>query len=398
MKEFKVSEYITLKLEGEKTNIYIMGNLFQQCIFLLLNKPVENFNFLDEIDFIDEVLEILDRYNEINRRNKFEILPEVIFWGHCSNLQVWAEMDYDTRILPSNLAFPLLKKLAEIGDPIAKKVFSEEILKRLRSGNINTIFYLFEQNFNKFLNMEEIEILHLQNNPKLRKLVDKYLEPSELGGTDPKPKKRGRILKIINELVNMGDDHAKEKLRNYIISIKKRKPLPLTADAFWELIKKTRRECNNNAFIQEKLLVDELLAYSIDDVSAFKDIFSFFTSKLQDNEDLAQELVKNFNILLSDDGWYYLCLGIVGLGKDLYTMALFETPNFIRLLKTGKYGHPRNLEHEFYAISYTVMDELLGSLEFEENYFKENIDFKPIRNKIRNDLDLWYLDELKKKK
>lgn len=146
------------------------------------------------------------------------------------------------------------------------------------------------------------------------------------------------------------------------------------------------------------MLIDELLAYSIDDISAFKEIFSFFTSKLQDNEDLARELVKNFNILLSDDGWYYLCLGIVGLGKDLYTMALFETPKFIRLLKTGKYGHPRNLEHEFYAISYTVMDELLGSLEFEDNGdFKENIDFKPIRNKIRNDLDLWYLDELKKK-
>ncbi len=44
MKEFKVNEYITLKLEGIKTNIYVKGQLFNQCKFLLLNIPIENSN------------------------------------------------------------------------------------------------------------------------------------------------------------------------------------------------------------------------------------------------------------------------------------------------------------------------------------------------------------------
>ena len=31
MKEFKVNDYITLKLEDDKTSIYVNGMLFQQC-------------------------------------------------------------------------------------------------------------------------------------------------------------------------------------------------------------------------------------------------------------------------------------------------------------------------------------------------------------------------------
>ena len=359
---------------------------------------VENISYFNDIDSIDEAAERLDRSLEGNGRNRFVIPPEVEFWGHCSNLQVWEEMDYDTRILHSNLAFPLLKKLTEIGDPIAKKVLKEEIAKRLRSGNINTILYLFEQKLINFLNKEEREFLYLKNNPKLRKLIDIYIEPSGIKGKNKKPIKRQGILKILNELVKMGDDYAKEKVRDYLIFVKKRKPLPLKIETFWEIIERTRRKSNDDAFLQEKLIINELLTYSIEDISVFDEIFSFFTSKLQDNEGLARELVKNFEIFLSDDGWYYLCLGVVGLGKELYTMALYEAPKFIKLLKTGKFGHPRNLEYEFYAIMFKVMDELLGSSEIEDIWaLEEIIDVKPLREKIRNELDSWYLNEFKQR-
>ncbi len=36
MKEFKLNEYIKLKLENRKTNLYINGELFNQCKFLLM--------------------------------------------------------------------------------------------------------------------------------------------------------------------------------------------------------------------------------------------------------------------------------------------------------------------------------------------------------------------------
>ena len=79
------------------------------------------------IESIDEAVEKLDRSLEGASEN-LKVPPETEFWGHCSNMQVWAEYNYDTRLLHSNLAFPLLKRLYEAGDTIAQRVFQEEIV------------------------------------------------------------------------------------------------------------------------------------------------------------------------------------------------------------------------------------------------------------------------------
>jgi len=41
MLEFKINEYITLKLEQEHTEIYLLGKHFIQCKYLLLNIPID---------------------------------------------------------------------------------------------------------------------------------------------------------------------------------------------------------------------------------------------------------------------------------------------------------------------------------------------------------------------
>jgi len=84
--EFKVNKFITLKLEDGKTNIYVNGKYFNQCKILLLNIPVNKISSFDEIESIDDAIEKIDQPNEA-----IIIQPEIIFWGHCSNLQVWAE-------------------------------------------------------------------------------------------------------------------------------------------------------------------------------------------------------------------------------------------------------------------------------------------------------------------
>jgi len=61
MKEFRVNEYITLKLEEGKTNIYVKDQLFNQCKFLLLDISVDKVSSFDDIESIDEVAEKLDR-------------------------------------------------------------------------------------------------------------------------------------------------------------------------------------------------------------------------------------------------------------------------------------------------------------------------------------------------
>ncbi len=160
-KEFKVNEYITVKLEGKKTHIYLKGNKFAICMFLFLNIPVENTNPLDDVKSIDEVAKIFVDPMEIRIISSYkrDILPEEEYWGYCSNLQVWAENNYDTRLLHSNIAFPLLKKLFEMGDPQAKKVFKEEITKRFSSRDFSVMMFLLEQSYLTSFNKEELSIL-----------------------------------------------------------------------------------------------------------------------------------------------------------------------------------------------------------------------------------------------
>ncbi len=54
----------------------------------------------------------------------------------------------------SNLAFPLLRRLTEIGDPLAKKVFKEEILLRLESGFPSVIIFLIAEKYIDYLERE----------------------------------------------------------------------------------------------------------------------------------------------------------------------------------------------------------------------------------------------------
>ena len=157
VKEFIINEYITLRFEDKKSNIYVNEKLFTQCKYLLLSIPIEELHTYDSIESIDEAAEILDRSLEGKKGNI--ILPEVEYWGHCSNLQVWAEMGYDTRILHRNLAFPLLKRLSEEGDMRAKRVFKEEIVKRFIEGNTVVRIYLLKEKYLKLLNSDEKEFL-----------------------------------------------------------------------------------------------------------------------------------------------------------------------------------------------------------------------------------------------
>jgi hypothetical protein len=162
MQEFKVNKYIILKLEEKDTVIYILGKKFRQCKYLLLNIPIKKIASLDELDSIDEIREKLDHllepvssvHGRVERIDN--ISPETEFLGHCSNLQVWHENNYNSRLLDKNLAFPLLKRLTEVGDPLANKVFKEEIAKRIESEYIPTIEYLLNEDYIEYLSDDEL--------------------------------------------------------------------------------------------------------------------------------------------------------------------------------------------------------------------------------------------------
>ncbi|MFX0103706.1 MAG: hypothetical protein ACFFCS_29355 [Candidatus Hodarchaeota archaeon] len=68
--------------------------------------------------------------------------PEEEFRMHCSNMQAWVEHDYDTRLLQIGIAFGVLKRLFDAGDPLAKKTFNKEIMSRIKSGDVAAKNYL----------------------------------------------------------------------------------------------------------------------------------------------------------------------------------------------------------------------------------------------------------------
>lgn len=156
MKEFKVNNYITLKYEEGKTNVYVNGVFFNQCVKLIIRIPKHELTRLNEIDSVDEAEETVTPYLQ---KQSNEIPPDVEFWGHCSNLQVWVEHDYDTRLLHRTLAFPLLKKLTELGDSRARIRFKEEIIYRYSRGNSSVIYYLQNEGYLNYLGREELKFL-----------------------------------------------------------------------------------------------------------------------------------------------------------------------------------------------------------------------------------------------
>ena len=151
--KFKVSKYLSLKLkEDGETIIKVNGKDFIICKALLFQIPVENIELYDESESIDEIVESVEILED-------EISQETEFWGHCSILEGWYKEDYKTELLSYHIAFPLLKKLTEAGDPKAKRVFKQEIAKRYESGFPAVVEYLVQGGYLNYLDTDELDSL-----------------------------------------------------------------------------------------------------------------------------------------------------------------------------------------------------------------------------------------------
>jgi len=171
MLKFTINRFLDLRLEDGRTNIYIKNKLFMHCKYILLNIPIEKLEDLESVDSIDEVVEKIDERFESSKVKKFKISPKTIFWAHCSNLQVWYENDYNSCLIHSNLAFPLLKELTKAGDKLATSVFKEEVAKRFENSNMKVKQFLLNNRYLDCLNKDEISILLLQSKSTLVKNV-----------------------------------------------------------------------------------------------------------------------------------------------------------------------------------------------------------------------------------
>jgi len=171
MIKYSINKFLDLRLENDRTNIYVNNELFLQCKYLLLKIPISEIESFEEISSINEVIDKLDKTLEVSENKDYSISPEIQFWGHCSNLQVWYENNYNSCLMHSNLAFPLLKRLTEVGDIIAKNVFKEEIAKRFEEGQLNVIQCLLYNGYLNYLNEDEKEYIFDQLKVKVVKII-----------------------------------------------------------------------------------------------------------------------------------------------------------------------------------------------------------------------------------
>jgi hypothetical protein len=241
----------------------------------------------DLIDSIDEAAEKLDRSMETNQSIRREITPEVEFWGHCSNIQAWAENDYDTRLLHRNLAFPLLKELMNAGDPLAKRVFKEEIAIRITSKHPTVISYLLEQGYLKYLNQDEIQTIFdeikLPIIEKTVNMVNRLMENEEISI-------KRRILNVLSPFFNkFGHTHIP-----FIFSKIKGKVYPTHREKLVKLVYnkyKTKKSFSKVKFINHNI------EYFSDKEFAFVKYNKKVIGIIQEEEilDLTRKKIKDIN-------------------------------------------------------------------------------------------------------
>ena len=196
---YPINDYLSLRLEDGRTIILVKSEPFTQCMYLLLNISVSKIREYDQINSIDEAAEVLNRSME-GHGQRYDITPETEFWGHCSNIQAWVENNYNTCILHRNLAFPLLRKLAEAGDIKAKRVYKDEIASRFSSGHITVMLYLLNEGYLKSFNREEIDTLmedldvSIFNNQRIDMLFNIFRQIERLGYANGKDLIKNQII------------------------------------------------------------------------------------------------------------------------------------------------------------------------------------------------------------
>lgn len=174
MQEFRVNEFINLKLVDTRTEIYVNDEYFRQCKYLIISIPVKEIEEWEHYDSMDEVIRATKKIKGGEGRAG-KLTPEETFWGHCSNLQAWATNGYDYRILDTRLSIPIilliLKSLVKERNKEKFHKFFLEIVKSLDEYIINS--RQNEYTYSKFNFLSKIVL----------RTKDRYFTDEEISGS-----------------------------------------------------------------------------------------------------------------------------------------------------------------------------------------------------------------------
>lgn len=162
-KKVTINKFLTLRFENGSTMVYINGRKFK------LFKNLESLHSFKMISYPSKKKEKLTKKQQKAAEEKFLM--------NCSTLKKWVEEDYNYQLLNGMSAFNILKKLCEIGDSLAKKVFKKEIISAFMSNNTSITKDLKRGGFLNYINKKEMRDL-LKNRYNIE---EKELNLSKLG-------------------------------------------------------------------------------------------------------------------------------------------------------------------------------------------------------------------------
>lgn len=213
MKKFAINKYLNLTLKDKKTYIYVGEKEILNCKKVGIKIPpnkISDYLKYETIDDLENQNYVLDE--DIN------IDPETEFFVHCSNLQTWENNGYNTDLIHSSIAFPILKELMEIGDLRAKRVFKEEIVKRFLNGSQSTQDYLILEGYIQCLSLFERDALFGKECFKVKSL-ESYIgyNIKIISGKEPRYGVKIQDRKIIGLHLSGKDNKTRNVLFPYLI-------------------------------------------------------------------------------------------------------------------------------------------------------------------------------------
>lgn len=137
--EAEIHHPVGREINTRKTMIYIDGEPFRQCMYLILR----DVDVYSDAETMDDVISSTPPENKIDEGAGF-LSEDEAFVGHCSNVQAWAENGYDPAIMDTRLSIPILSQLSRAGDAKAKRVLEWYFDEKLLGENENVAVAFFE--------------------------------------------------------------------------------------------------------------------------------------------------------------------------------------------------------------------------------------------------------------
>ena len=209
LEEYNVNEYLSLILIRRRDQTYTIllvgGGLFKSFnrfpigIFITLPNVKEKiFSFGVDSNNYDHPLDAREE-----------------FVKYCSMLQKWADNDYNVKYMNYALTFPILRRLVELEDLLAQKVFLPQIKTIINLGNIEVLQFLVLDNFLEAFSKEDLITIFNDPSSELKNHLEKALDIEDL---------HSKIFPIIKKLIDLNISwaqayftHYQEKLKNILI-------------------------------------------------------------------------------------------------------------------------------------------------------------------------------------